>query len=85
MISWIVRILMVVAGVVTSWFVTKDAPIFGVAQVMVALLLLTFIVAVLAAALDNRPESFGETALTGSPRGVIGPRPEARGPTSVET
>jgi hypothetical protein len=48
MISWIVRILMVVAGVVTSWFVTKDAPIFGVAQVMVALLLLTFIVAVLA-------------------------------------
>jgi hypothetical protein len=48
MISWIVRILMVVAGVVTSWFVTKDAPIFGVAQAMVALLLLTFIVAVLA-------------------------------------
>ena len=48
MISWIIRILMVAAGVVTSWFVAKDAPIFGVAQVMVALLLLTFIVAVLA-------------------------------------
>jgi hypothetical protein len=48
MISWIIRILMVTAGVVTSWFVAKDAPIFGVAQVMVALLLLTFIVAVLA-------------------------------------
>ena len=48
MISWAVRILMIVAGVVTSWFVAKDAPIFGVAQMMVALLLLTFIVAILA-------------------------------------
>ncbi|WP_245435496.1 hypothetical protein [Microvirga calopogonii] len=48
MIGWIVRILMIAASVVTGWFVAKDAPIFGVAQVMVALLLLTFIVAVLA-------------------------------------
>lgn len=48
MISWSVRILMLAAGVVTSWFVAKDAPIFGVAQMMVALLLLTFIVAVVA-------------------------------------
>jgi uncharacterized membrane protein YoaK (UPF0700 family) len=48
MISWIVRILMVAAGVVTGWFVAKDAPIFGVAQMMVALLLLTFVVAILA-------------------------------------
>jgi hypothetical protein len=39
---------MLAAGVVTSWFVAKDAPIFGVAQMMVALLLLTFIVAVVA-------------------------------------
>jgi len=38
MISWIVRILMIAAGVVTGWFVAKDAPIFGVAQMMVALL-----------------------------------------------
>jgi uncharacterized membrane protein YoaK (UPF0700 family) len=48
MVGWIVRLLMIAAGVVTGWFVAKDAPIFGVAQVMVALLLLTFIVAVLA-------------------------------------
>jgi len=48
MISWIVRILMIAAGVVTGWFVAKDAPIFGVAQMMVALLLLTLVVAVLA-------------------------------------
>jgi hypothetical protein len=39
---------MVAAGVVTGWFVAKDAPIFGVAQMMVALLLLTFVVAILA-------------------------------------
>lgn len=48
MISWIVRILMIAAGVVTGWFVAKDAPIFGVAQMMVALLLLTLVVAVVA-------------------------------------
>ena len=48
MISWIVRILMIAAGVVTGWFIAKDAPVFGVAQMMVALLLLTLVVAVLA-------------------------------------
>jgi len=39
---------MIAAGVITGWFVAKDAPIFGIAQVMVCLLLLTLIVAVLA-------------------------------------
>jgi hypothetical protein len=48
MISWVVRALMVAAGVVTSWFVAKDAPVFGVVQVMVAILLLTLLVAVVA-------------------------------------
>ncbi|HZA91883.1 MAG TPA: hypothetical protein VE420_04590 [Gemmatimonadales bacterium] len=48
MISWIVRFLMIAAGVVTSWFVAKDAVNFGVIQMMVALMLLTLIVAVLA-------------------------------------
>lgn len=48
MISWIVRILMIAAGAVTSWFVAKDAVNFGVVQMMVALLLLTLLVAVLA-------------------------------------
>ncbi len=47
MISWIVRLLMIAAGVVTSWFVAKDAVNFGVVQMMVALLLLTLVVAVL--------------------------------------
>jgi len=48
MISWIVRLLMIAAGAVTSWGVAEDAPNFGIIQVMVALLLLTLIVAVLA-------------------------------------
>ena len=48
MIGWIVRLLMIAAGVMTSWFVAEDALNFGVVQMMVALLLLTFIVAMLA-------------------------------------
>ena len=48
MISWIVRFLMIAAGVVTSWFVAQDAVNFGAIQMMVALMVLTLIVAVLA-------------------------------------
>ena len=48
MISWAVRLLLIVAGTVTSWFVAKDAPGFGVIQMMVATLLLALIVAVIA-------------------------------------
>ena len=48
MLGWIVRILMVVAGGVASLIIAKDAPNFGVVQMMVALLLLTLVVAVLA-------------------------------------
>lgn len=48
MLSWIVRLLMIAAGFVTSWFVAKDAPIFGVAQVMMTLILIALIVAVVA-------------------------------------
>jgi len=47
-ISWIIRILMIAAGVVTGWFVAKDAPVFGVVQTMVTIVLLTLIVAVFA-------------------------------------
>jgi hypothetical protein len=39
---------MIAAGAVTSWLVAEDAPNFGVIQMMVALVLLTLIVAVLA-------------------------------------
>ena len=48
MISWIVRFLLIAAGVVTGWFIAEDAANFGVVQMMVALLLLTLTVAVVA-------------------------------------
>ncbi|SCX92717.1 hypothetical protein [Microvirga guangxiensis] len=48
MISWVVRLLLIAASVVTSWFVAKDAVNFGIIQMMVALLLLTLVVAIFA-------------------------------------
>ena len=48
MLGWIVRIVMIVAGVVTGLFVAKDAPLFGVLQTMVTLLLIALVVAALA-------------------------------------
>ena len=48
MLGWIVRIVMIVAGVVTGLFLAKDAPLFGVVQTMVMLLLIALAVAALA-------------------------------------
>jgi hypothetical protein len=48
MISWIARGLLILAGVITGWFVSRDAPNFGVVQGMVAVALLGLTVAVLA-------------------------------------
>lgn len=48
MLGWAVRIFMIVAGVLTGLFLTRDAPLFGVVQTMVMLLLLALIVAALA-------------------------------------
>jgi hypothetical protein len=48
MLSWIVRLLLIAAGIVAGWFVARDAPNFGVIQGAMALLLLVLIVFVLA-------------------------------------
>ncbi len=48
MVSWLVRGLLILAGIVTGWFVSKDATNFGVIQGMVSLVLIGLIVAVLA-------------------------------------
>jgi hypothetical protein len=48
MLSWIFRGFLIVVEFVTSWFVAKDAPQFGVMQMAVALILLVLVVAVLA-------------------------------------
>jgi len=47
MLSWLVRALLLVAGFVTSWFVTKDSTQFGVMEMAVVTLLLILVVAVL--------------------------------------
>lgn len=48
MLGWIVRILMVVAGSITSWFVARDALNFNIIQMVVAVLLFTFAVLIVA-------------------------------------
>jgi hypothetical protein len=48
MVAWIARGLLVAAGSVTSWFVAKDAPNFGLVQIAIGLLLLSLVVSVIA-------------------------------------
>jgi protein-S-isoprenylcysteine O-methyltransferase Ste14 len=48
MLNWIVRGLLIVAGVVASWFVTRDSPQFSLMQMAAVLLLIVLIVAILA-------------------------------------
>ena len=48
MIGWIVRALMIAAGVLTGWIIAGDAPLFGVVQIFVTLFLMAFVVAVIA-------------------------------------
>ncbi len=48
MFSWIARTLLIAAGLVTSWFVAKDAPNFGLIQLSVALMLFMLVLFVLA-------------------------------------
>ena len=48
MISWLVRLLLIVSGTITGWLMTKDSPDFGLLESMIALLLVALIVAVVA-------------------------------------
>jgi hypothetical protein len=48
MFGWIVRLILVVAGTVTGFFVAKDAPNFGVIQGVVGIALIALVVFVLA-------------------------------------
>lgn len=54
-LSWIVSALLALAAIIAGWFVTKDAPNFSIAQMIVALLLLAGAVA-LAAGLEKLGE-----------------------------
>jgi hypothetical protein len=48
MVSWIARIVLIVAGVVASWLVAENAPFFPTLQLATAVLLFVFIVFVIA-------------------------------------
>ena len=48
MVSWIVRILLVLAGVVAGWFVAPDSNRFDIIQMVIALFLFTLFLAVAA-------------------------------------
>jgi len=48
MVGWAARILLIVAGTLTSWLVAKDEPIFGVVQMTIAVLLFVLLIFVLA-------------------------------------
>ncbi|MGO4386093.1 hypothetical protein AB4Y85_01005 [Microvirga sp. 2YAF29] len=48
MLGWIVRGLMIGAGVITAIFMAKDAPLYGVVQTPLAIGLLTLFVAIVA-------------------------------------
>lgn len=48
MLSWIVRGLMIGASGITSIFIAKDAPLYGFVQTLLAVGLLTLIVAIAA-------------------------------------
>lgn len=48
MFGWIVRAVMVLAGVIAGWFVARDDTNFDLVQMSVALLLITVCVAIAA-------------------------------------
>lgn len=48
MFGWLIRLIMIPAGVIAGWLVAKDAPNFGIVQISIALLLIVFVVAVFA-------------------------------------
>lgn len=45
MLTWIVRALLLFAGVIASWFIAKDAPGFASVQMTIATLLFVAVVA----------------------------------------
>ena len=48
MLGWIVRMLLVIAGSITSWFVAHDALNFNIIQMVVAVFLFTLAVMIAA-------------------------------------
>ena len=65
MFAWILRAFLIIVGFIASWFVTRDAPQFGIFEMAVALILFVLVVAVLLArALDTLPEPRSRAMVT---------------------
>jgi hypothetical protein len=48
MLSWLVRLFLIVVGVMTEWFVSEDSPNFDLVRAVMGILLIALIVGVLA-------------------------------------
>lgn len=46
--GWIIRIMLAVGGIITSWFIAKDEPKFGVTQALVTISLIALLVIIFA-------------------------------------
>jgi hypothetical protein len=46
MVEWLARMVLVVAGAITDWFIVRDSPNFDLVQMTVGILLVTSVVAI---------------------------------------
>ena len=47
MVGWVVRVLLIIAGLITSFFVARDALNFEIIQMVVALMLFTLFIVII--------------------------------------
>ena len=48
MVEWFIRILMVIAGSITSWFVARDSLKFNIVQMVISIILITIALLIVA-------------------------------------
>ena len=48
MLKWIVSLFLAVAGVISTWFVASDALNFAIVQMVIAVILLTLVIGLIA-------------------------------------
>jgi membrane protein YdbS with pleckstrin-like domain len=61
--AWLVRGLLVLAGIVASWWVAEDEPVFPVVQMVIVLLLIVFALLVAEVWLPRWRERFSNRKL----------------------
>jgi hypothetical protein len=61
--AWLVRGLLVLAGIVASWWIAEDEPIFPIVQMVIVLLLVVFALLVAEVWLPRWRERFSNRKL----------------------